>query len=57
MECEKPYRVGSLMTATKELSKFSLNLVAVQKVRREGMAPNLQENIHFSMERGMRIMN
>jgi hypothetical protein len=43
------YRASSLMTVSRELSKYKLRLVAVQEVRWEGG--------HFSMERGMRIMN
>jgi hypothetical protein len=30
------YRAGSLMTVSRELSKYKLDLVGVQKVRREG---------------------
>jgi hypothetical protein len=50
------YRVGSLMTVSRELSKYKFDLVGVQS---DGwaVAANLRENTHFSMERGMRIMN
>jgi hypothetical protein len=41
------YRADSIVTVSKELSKYRLDLEA----------PNEQENIHFSMERGMRIMS
>jgi hypothetical protein len=51
------YRVGSLMTAAKELEKYKLHLVGVQEVRQEGGGTNLRENTHFSTEMGMRIMN
>jgi hypothetical protein len=44
------------MTVPKELSKYKLDFVGVQEVRWEGGGPNLQENTHFSTERGMRIM-
>jgi hypothetical protein len=50
------YRVGSQVTASGELSKYKLDLVGVQEVRWEGVAPN-QQNTHFSTERGIRIMN
>jgi hypothetical protein len=30
------YRAGSLMTVSRELSKYKLDLVGVQEVRREG---------------------
>jgi hypothetical protein len=51
------YRAGLLMTVAKEISKYKLDLVRVQEVRWRGIAPNLQENIQFSVERGVIIMN
>jgi hypothetical protein len=51
------YRAGSLMTVTREVARYKLDLVGVQEVRWEGGGTNLQENTHFSMERGMRTMN
>jgi hypothetical protein len=45
------------MTVAKEISKYKLHLVGVQEVTWDEAAPNQQANIHFSMERGMRIMN
>jgi hypothetical protein len=45
------------MTVLKKLSKYKLDIVGVQEVRWEGGGTNLQENTHFSMERGMRIVN
>jgi hypothetical protein len=49
---------GSLVTVSKELSKYKIDLVGVQEVRQEELvALNQQENTNFSMERGMRIMN
>jgi exonuclease III len=45
-------RAGSLKTVAEELSKYKLDLVGVQEV-----ALNQEMNIHFSMERGMEIMN
>jgi hypothetical protein len=38
------------MTVLRELARYKLGLVRVQKV-----APNLPENTHFSMERGMSV--
>jgi exonuclease III len=46
------YRAGSLRTVAEEVSKYKLDLLGVQEV-----ALNQQANIHFSMERGMKIMN
>jgi hypothetical protein len=40
------YRKGLLTTVAKEKAKYGTEL-----------APNQQANIHFSMERGLRIMN
>jgi hypothetical protein len=40
------------MAVAKEMSKCKSDLVGVQEV-----IPNQQENTHFSMERGMRIMD
>jgi hypothetical protein len=52
MNVRSLYRAGSLMTVSRELSRYKLDLVIVREV-----AQNLLENTHFSMERGMRIMN
>jgi hypothetical protein len=46
-----PCRVDSLMAFAKGLGKYKLDFVGVQ------VRPNQQANIHFSVERGMRIMN
>jgi exonuclease III len=43
------YRAGSLRAVAEGISKYKLDLVGVQEVQ--------QANIHFSMERGMKIMN
>jgi hypothetical protein len=51
------YRIGSLVTAAKELLNYELDLMRVQEARWEGGGTNQQENIHFSTEKGMRIMN
>jgi hypothetical protein len=47
------YRAGSLKTVSGELARYKLDLVEW----RRSEAPNLRENTHFSMERGMRIMS
>jgi hypothetical protein len=44
--------VGSLMT----VSKYKLDLVEVRKSDWRAVALNWQENTHFSMEKGMRIL-
>jgi hypothetical protein len=46
------YRAGLLLTVSKELSKCKLDSAGVQEV-----TPNKKANVHFSMERGMKIMN
>jgi hypothetical protein len=46
------YRAGSLRAVAEGISKYKLDLVGVQEV-----ALNPQANIHFSMERGIKIMN
>jgi hypothetical protein len=46
------YRAGLLVTVSKELSKYRLDLVGCRSDGR-AVAPNEQENTHFSMERGM----
>jgi exonuclease III len=51
------YRAGSLMSVAKEVSKYKLDIVGVQEVRWAEVALNQQTNIHFCMERGMRITN
>jgi hypothetical protein len=49
------YSVGSLVSVSKELSKYKLDLVGVQDGRT--VTWNQQEKSHISMERGMRTMN
>jgi hypothetical protein len=36
MECKSLYRAGSLMTVSRELARYMLDLVGVQEVRWEG---------------------
>jgi exonuclease III len=50
------YRSGSLRVVGEDISKYKLDLVGVQEVRWE-VALNEQANIHFSMEKEMKIMN
>jgi hypothetical protein len=45
------------MTVAKEISKYKLDLVGVMRSDGTEVAPNQQANIHFSMERGMTVMN
>jgi hypothetical protein len=51
------YRAGSLMTVSKELARYKLNLVGVQEVRWEGSGTEPAGAYTFFMEREMRIMN
>jgi hypothetical protein len=57
MECKSLYRAGFLMTASRELSRYKLDLVGCRKSDGRAVALNLLENTHFSTERGMKIMN
>jgi hypothetical protein len=50
-------RAGSLVTVSKELSIYKLDIVGVQEVSWEAVAPNRQKNTHFSMGKGMGTMN
>jgi hypothetical protein len=51
------YRAGSLMTVSRELSKFQLDLAGVQEVRWVGGGTKPAGEYTFSTERGMKIMN
>jgi hypothetical protein len=51
------YRASSLRAVAEEISKYELYLVGVQEVSWDGGGTEPTANIHFSMERGMRIMN
>jgi hypothetical protein len=51
------YREGSLITDGKEISKNKLDSVEYRRSDGTKGAPNQHANIHFSIERGMRIMN
>jgi hypothetical protein len=44
------YRAGSLVTAPKELSKYKLDLVEVQEVRREGGGTKVAREYIFFYE-------
>jgi hypothetical protein len=50
------YRAGSLMTVSRELTRYKLDLVEVQ-VRWEGIGTEPAGEYTFSLERGMGIMN
>jgi hypothetical protein len=50
------YRAGSLVTVSKELSKYKLDFVRVQ-ARWEGGGAVITRRIHFSTKKGMRAMS
>jgi hypothetical protein len=52
-----PYKAGSLMGNAEGTSKYKLDLVGVQGSGGTEVSPNQQARIHFSMGRGVRIMN
>jgi exonuclease III len=51
------YRAGSLMTVSRELPRYRLDLVGVQEVKWEGSGTVPAGEYTFCMERGMRTMN
>jgi hypothetical protein len=51
------YRVGSLMTVSRELARYRLDLVGLQEVGWEGSGTVPAGDYTFCMERGMRTMN
>jgi ACT domain-containing protein len=51
------FGTGLLMTVTKGISKYKLDFVGVQEVRWDRGGTKQQVNIHFSIEREMRITN
>jgi hypothetical protein len=51
------YRAGSLRAVAEEISKYTSDLVGVKEICWDEVAQNQQANIHFSMEKGMEIMN
>jgi hypothetical protein len=51
------YRAGSLMTVSRELARYKLLSVGYRRSDGREVAPNLQEDTHFSTEREMKIMN
>jgi hypothetical protein len=51
------YKAGSLMTTSRDLARYKLDPVGVQRSDGRAVAPNLRENTNFSVERGMRIVN
>jgi hypothetical protein len=50
------YRSGSLKTIARELGKYKLDLLGVQEVRWEKGALQGQRIIHFSIEKGVKII-
>jgi hypothetical protein len=51
------YRAGSLRAVAEEISKYKLDKLEYRRSDGMEVALNQQANIHFSMERGMKIMN
>jgi hypothetical protein len=51
------YRAGSIMTISRELSRYRLDLVGVQDVRCEGSGTAPAGEYTFFYGRGMRTMN
>jgi hypothetical protein len=51
------YRTGLLVTVARELSEYTFHLVGVQEVRWDRGGIETSGKFHFSMERGLRIMN
>jgi hypothetical protein len=51
------YRAGSLMTVSRELARYKLDLVGVQEVRWEGGGTEPAGENTFFFGKGMRIMN
>jgi hypothetical protein len=49
------YRVGSLKTVSRELARYTFDLVGVQEVRWEDGGTEPAGEYTFFMERGMRI--
>jgi hypothetical protein len=50
-------RVGAIKSVVGELERYKLDIVGIQEVRWEGEDIKQQTTIHFSMERGMLIIN
>jgi hypothetical protein len=53
MKCFKPYRLGSPTAAAKELARCKLDLVGLQKVRRD----KEQGIVFFCVEEETRVIN
>jgi hypothetical protein len=51
------YRAVSLITVSRELSRYRIDIVGVQVVRWDGSGTVPAREYTFSMERGMRTMN
>jgi hypothetical protein len=50
-------RAGSHRTVAEEIRKCKSDIVEYRRSDGTEMAQNQQANIHFSMERGMRVVN
>jgi hypothetical protein len=51
------YKAGSLRVVGEEISKYKLDLAGVQEVRWDGGGTERAANIHFPMEKAIKIMN
>jgi hypothetical protein len=51
------YKASSLMKVPRQLARYNLDLVGVQKVRWDSAGTEPAGKCAFSTERGMRIMN
>jgi exonuclease III len=51
------YTAGSLMTVSRELARYKLDLVGVQEIRSEGGGTEPAGEYTFFHGKGMRIMN
>jgi hypothetical protein len=51
------YKAGSLRAVAEEISKYKLDFVEYRRSDGTEVAQNRQANIHFSMEKGMKIIN
>jgi hypothetical protein len=51
------YRIGSLRTVVRELGKYKLTYWVYRRSDGRRVVLNRQRIIHFSIDRGMRIIN
>jgi hypothetical protein len=57
VECKKSVQGRFAHDSCERTIKIQVRFSGVQEVKGTGVAPNQQVNIHFSVERGMRLMN